>query len=172
MVNIWFTSDTHYGHFNIMRYCNRPFVSVEQMDEAMLENYNSLVKPSDIVYHLGDFGFNTDVARQLNGRKHLIIGNHDWKLLKKLQPHFVWSRDTFLLKPGNKLEFWLAHYPHRSWPHAYHGSYHLFGHVHGRLPDFGRSCDVGVDVWDYKPAHIDQIIERLSQATAEKGEEL
>lgn len=173
MTNIWFTSDQHYFHTNIIKYCNRPFASVKEMDQAMIEKYNSLVKPKDIVYHLGDFGYATSTAAYLNGVKHLIIGNHDWKILDDLKPHFVWCRDTFRLKINGNT-FWLAHYPHRAWPQAFHGAYHLFGHVHGRLPDYGRSCDVGVDVWNYAPVHIDQIIERLKDARLEKddGEEL
>ena len=171
MTNIWLTSDTHYSHSNIIKYCNRPFDDAKHMDQALLENYNSVVKPNDIVYHLGDFGFNTETARYLQGRKHLIIGNHDWKLVDKLKPHFQWCRDTFLLRDGG-LSIWLAHYPHRAWPRAFHGSYHFFGHVHNapdhkKCPPHGRSCDVGVDAWGYKPVHLDTLIAFLKDQPTE-----
>ena len=75
---IWVTSDTHYGHANIIRFCDRPFASSEEMDEALIANFNERVKPGDTVYHLGDFSFAKDPARvfrRLNGTIHLVLGN-------------------------------------------------------------------------------------------------
>ena len=80
---IFFTSDQHYGHFNIIRYCNRPFSSVEEMDETLIQNHNKKVRQSDIVYMVGDLAFHKDRAqiiallKRLNGRKILVTGNHD-----------------------------------------------------------------------------------------------
>lgn len=133
------------------------------MNETLIANYNSKVSPKDTVYHLGDFGYRTDIASRLNGTKYLIIGNHDWPVIKKLEPYFEWVKDTHQLRLHNKRKIWLAHYPHRAWPSAYRGSYHFFGHVHGRLPDAGRSCDVGVDAWNYFPVHLNELITRLEK---------
>ena len=81
-VNIWFTSDTHFNHNNIIRFCNRPWNTVEEMDKALIENWNSVVKPDDIVFHLGDFAFAPNskwktLLQALNGKIYLIVGNHD-----------------------------------------------------------------------------------------------
>ncbi len=82
MSKIWFTSDTHYYHSNIIKYCNRPYKDVEEMNEALIRNFNAVVRPEDTVYHLGDFGFShvdklKYILSRLNGNKVLIYGNHD-----------------------------------------------------------------------------------------------
>lgn len=82
MINVWFISDTHFGHKNILEYEKeaRPFSTIEEMHEAMIERWNRVVKEKDIVYHLGDFAFGRDnikIASKLNGNKRLIMGNHD-----------------------------------------------------------------------------------------------
>jgi calcineurin-like phosphoesterase family protein len=161
-MDIWFTSDTHYGHANVIEYCKRPFKDVQEMNEALIENFNSLVKPEDEVYHLGDFSFSRDpyrVASRLNGRIHLILGNHDNKRAMR-DCKFVWVKDVYLLRDG-KDKFWLSHYAHLRWPKSHHGTYHLFGHSHGNLQGYGRSMDVGVDCTDYKPIHIDDVVYKL-----------
>src|SRR5687767_6005129 len=82
-MNTFFTSDTHWGHKNIIKFCSRPYASVEEMDEAMITNWNDRVRPGDTVYHLGDFTFyrREDQQRRiidsLNGNIKLILGNHD-----------------------------------------------------------------------------------------------
>ena len=81
---VYFTSDTHFGHENIIKWCRRPYSSVEEMNEKLIENWNSVVGPDDIVFHLGDFAFGgsglwKEVLSRLNGKKYLIIGNHDEK---------------------------------------------------------------------------------------------
>jgi calcineurin-like phosphoesterase family protein len=82
MIETWFISDTHFGHKNILQYEKeaRPFSSIEEMNEVMIENWNRVVKKNDIVYHLGDFAFgrlNIKIAERLNGKKKLVMGNHD-----------------------------------------------------------------------------------------------
>ncbi len=83
-MKVFAISDTHFGHANVIDYCNRPFSSVEEMDETLIENWNSTVNKNDVVIHLGDFGLgNKDyiksIIERLNGKKILILGNHDWK---------------------------------------------------------------------------------------------
>lgn len=160
MNDIWFISDTHFGHANILKYCNRPFASVEEMNEKIIENWNKVIKPGDRVFHCGDFGFGTAdemlaIFNRLRGQKYLIEGNHDDESLDP-RLKWLWIKDTFNLKYGDK-SYFLAHYAHRVWNKSFHGARHVFGHTHGMIKPWGWSCDVGVDCWDYAPVHIDTL---------------
>lgn len=159
MTDIWFTSDTHYGHNNILAYCNRPFADVVEHDNALMGNFNKLVKRNDIVYHLGDFCLGppwlaNKIYHSLNGRINLIVGNHD--RLKNYRGLFETVQNVHMLKLGKEM-FWLSHYAHARWPHAHYGAYHLFGHSHGGFKGLGKSMDVGVDTNKYAPYHIDDV---------------
>jgi calcineurin-like phosphoesterase family protein len=163
-VNTWFTSDTHFGHANIIRLCNRPYSSVEEMDEALIENWNSLVRDGDIVYHLGDFAFRgnnektTQIFNRLKGDKVLIRGNHDdyhtTENLDWQSVHMYFEKKGF--KGLDRLV--MFHYPMREWNGWYRGAVHLYGHCHDTLPLKNNSCDVGVDSWNYHPVNYEQII--------------
>lgn len=172
--NIWFTSDTHFDHKNVIRFCDRPFETVEEMNEALIANFNECVRPEDTVYHLGDFSFARDPAqvfRRLNGNKHLLLGNHDWKREKQLRKlPWGWIKDVYFLRygKGKSEKIWLSHFAHRTWPSSHHGTIHLHGHSHGDLPDHNRSTDVGVDAWDYKPVHLDTILRRMKNRAVTK----
>ena len=171
MSNIWFTSDWHLGHANIITHCNRPFVNAHEMDKTILKNHNDLVEPGDVVYHHGDIFFKmgydqaSNLFSQFNGLFHIIIGNHDkFSFLKRLkEDNLIKSYQDVLGVDINGQYIWMSHYPHRSWNKAFHGSWHTFGHVHGRLDPYpsGRSVDVGVDSWDYKPVSFDDLSERM-----------
>ena len=162
-MNIWFTSDTHFGHANIIkpRMCDRPFDTIQEMDERLIANWNKVVRPNDEIYHMGDFSFARQpqlIGRRLMGRKHLVRGNHDhFKQSHLMHECFEWVKDYHDLKVAGQ-RFILFHYPIRNWHHCYKGTIHLFGHSHGGTPDYGRSTDVGVDCWDYSPVHIDTIL--------------
>ena len=163
MTNYFFTADTHFSHYNIMRYCDRPFETVQEMNQTLIENWNNAVAPNDVVYHLGDFGFwkrgdLNIIFRQLNGRKYLIKGNHDTSLTFKLD--WMWVKDVAGIKV-NGYYIWLSHFPHVSWDKSFHGSWHLFGHVHGLTPGYGRSFDVGVDANNYSPVSVDHVKTRI-----------
>lgn len=162
-MSIWFTADTHFSHANIIRFCNRPFKNVEEMDEKLIANWNQCIKPNDEVYHLGDFSFSGEplkIARRLNGNKMLILGNHD--RIKNLQKcGFGWIKDCYELRIDKKTKIWLSHYSHRAWRHNYRGVIHLYGHSHGQLEDYGKSTDIGVDCWDYKPVHLDVVLKMM-----------
>lgn len=107
MIETWFISDTHFGHKNILEYEkeHRPFSTVEEMNETIIERWNSVVKQKDTIYHLGDFAFgkkNIEIASRLNGRKHLVMGNHDQypsneylKYFQKLHGQVFW--ENFIL---------------------------------------------------------------------------
>lgn len=162
MNEVFFTSDEHHYHTHVIRYNSRPFTSVEEMNSCLIKNHNSVVGKGDRVYHLGDFAWKYPeiILPELNGQHFLIKGNHD-DIKKATKAGFIWVKDVFGLKV-NDLYFWLSHYAHRYWNKSHYGSYHLYGHSHGCAEDnWGRSTDVGVDCWDYKPVHIDQIIEKL-----------
>jgi calcineurin-like phosphoesterase family protein len=163
MSDIWLTADLHVYHKNIIKYCNRPFKSVEEMNETIIENHNKLVKSNDVVYNLGDFcfaGFKEaeSVFNRLNGQKILIEGNHDSDSCKKLK--WSWIKNYYELKT-DKAKLVLFHYPMDSWNGAYHGSIHCYGHVHHQLPNRGlRRIDVGIDGvgYNYSPLNLDQIL--------------
>lgn len=94
-MTLWFTSDTHFDHTNIIRFCNRPFASAEEMNEALVERWNQVVKPSDHIYHLGDVtmkrdnhGRGLEILKRLTGHKRLIMGNHDHYAMKHYLVHF------------------------------------------------------------------------------------
>lgn len=161
----FFTSDTHWNHKNIIKYCNRPFKDVDHMNQSMIQRWNEIVKPEDDVYHLGDFCMGgtrpKDWLKYLNGKVHLIRGNHD--------PHvedqgFASVQNYKELKIEGK-RITLLHYPMRSWNGSHKGTWHLFGHVHGTMTvAHGRkgikdamAVDVGVDCHDYRPISFKEL---------------
>lgn len=163
---LWFTSDNHFGHKNIIKYSNRPFESVEEMDEKMIEAHNAVVKPDDEVWFLGDFSFwpgptIAGISHRLNGEKHFVWGNHDKALhIYKDMANFRSYQDYKELN-WNGQKIVLFHFGQRVWNQSHRGSWHLFGHSHGTLPPRGKSVDVGVDAKfihdEYRPTHIDEI---------------
>lgn len=174
MQNIWFTSDQHYHHKNIIKYSNRPFASVAEMNEAMIRNYNSVVMPHDNVYHMGDFGFCTieqadQILTRLNGRKFFIWGNHD-KIMEKnpamMKKHFVWAKNMAEIKIGDT-KVVLCHYAMRVWNRSHHGAVQLYGHSHGTLPDDPNalSMDIGVDPNGFYPINWTGVQKHMAKKT-------
>ena len=162
---VLFTADTHFGHANIIRFCERPYKHAHEMDEALIANWNRVVQPDQIVFHLGDFAFKgsptrTAVIRQrLNGEIILICGNHD---SPQTQGLFDEVYDLAEVRIG-KARIVLCHYAMRVWPSSHHGAWHLHGHSHGTLPrEKGKSLlDIGVDSWEYTPVRFDQIEDEM-----------
>jgi calcineurin-like phosphoesterase family protein len=169
LLTVWFTSDTHFGHANIIRHCARPFGGVAEMDVALVANWNARVRPGDDVWHLGDFAFRNETAaasylRRLHGRVNLIWGNHDSDVVRHL-PGWASSQPMAeITVDGVRLV--LLHYAMLVWPRSHHGALHLFGHSHGTLQGNSQSCDVGVDAWDYRPVSLAEIQERLATLPA------
>ena len=163
----WFTADTHFGHANIMKYCNRPFTSVEDMDAELIVRWNMVVQPGDTVWHIGDFNFHgkgrplaSHYLSALNGDKHLIWGNHDRQETRKASG---WaSSRAYAEVCVDDTDLVLFHYGMRVWNRSHHGIIHLYGHSHGTLPGDGGSLDVGVDCWDFQPVGLDVIKMRLA----------
>lgn len=171
MPNIYFVSDTHFGHANIIKYCNRPFASVEEMDEAMIERWNAKVGPSDTVYHIGDFSLAKDhkaipeYRRRLNGHIHLIYGNHDWKRMQFLKG-FVEIVPYKEIEVGEQ-KIVLCHYAFKTWNKSHYGSWNLHGHSHGSLGRdlTSKQLDVGVDCWNFTPISYDELVVEMAKHT-------
>lgn len=170
MNHIYFTSDHHFGHTNILKYSNRPFSSVEEMNEELIKRWNSKIKPTDFVYHLGDVAMTKqpeilhDILHQLNGKIFLVKGNHEHAALK-YKDRFEWIKDYHELKvkdpdaPNGSQTIVLLHYAMKVWRSSFRGTWHLYGHSHGSLPDDPNSLsfDVGVDCHDYYPISYKEI---------------
>ena len=173
MNKVFFTSDTHFGHTNIIKYCDRPFNNVDSMNEALVYNWNTKVSKDSTVYHLGDFAFLDessikDLIWSLNGRIVFIPGNHDKNLIKALEKFNFDGKatlaslihsETFNIE-DEKIRFVMCHYAMKVWDKSHYGAIHLYGHSHGSLPDDknSRSMDVGVDTNNYTPYSIDEIL--------------
>lgn len=165
----YFTADLHFGHKNIIKYENRPWSNVDEMDKGLIENWNSIVRDKDQVYILGDFtlSINSEYVRsileQLKGRKVLIQGNHDYFADKsKFKPYFELITPYLKIHDEKKRRIILCHYPIISWDGMYNGTYHLYGHVHSKFRlNRSNAFNVGVDVNDFKPVTLDQLIEGI-----------
>lgn len=173
MSDIFFTSDTHYSHAKIIEYSERPFSTVDEMNDAMVYNWNSIIQPGDLVYHLGDFSFadvdkSTRIAKRLNGQKYLVFGNHDKRLRKEptFLANWIWAKDFAEIKVGDQ-KIVMCHYAMLTWNQSHRGSWNLHGHSHGSLPDDRNALrvDVGVDCWDYYPVSFDVLKQRMDKKT-------
>ncbi len=159
---VFFTADQHFNHNKIIAYANRPFGSVEEMNELMIERHNKIVPKKADVFCLGDFTFGDPApfANRLNGRKHLIVGNHD---PSKSINWTGWSSvNQYLELKVARQKYILFHYPIKRWNASFHGRKHFYGHVHGSEPANAMSCDVGVDCWDYAPVSLARLLEFMS----------
>lgn len=166
MSEIWFASDMHFGHKNIIEYCNRPYADVDEMDEALVVNWNSNVRPCDTVYHLGDWAFhNYHHIGRLQGNIVSVPGNHDHERLKKLAPYVSFQGEVVYLKVDPFHRFVLSHYPFESWRREY--LYHLHGHMHGTGGVKTNRLDVGIDATKlYRPITLDEVMERIAVSNA------
>lgn len=169
---LYVTSDSHIGHASMLssRMSRpRPFSSVEKMDERIIAGWNNRVRPTDTIWHLGDFsmGCSAEHARRvfsrLNGVKHLVWGNHDGKRVRDLP--WASQKERAEITAGGRT-FVLSHYAMRTWNRSHYGVLHLYGHSHGQLPGCGRSLDVGVDCWDWRPVTVPEILERMAEDAA------
>lgn len=194
MPQVWFTADTHFGHANIIKYCQRPFANdheralleddplgpwrvssetVERHDDALIASINDCVDRDDTLWVLGDFCWGKfreakQYVERINcERVNLAWGNHDDRTVgaafnKTIEQGMINVR-------GQRI--WLNHYPMRSWDGRFQGSWHLYGHVHGRLAEEDENRpslltrDVGVDVCDYAPVSFEEIAEYMAPRT-------
>lgn len=165
MAEKWFISDTHFFHENIIRFCERPFQDAQQMNEFMVDKWNRTVAPGDKVYHLGDVacGFGGDDSKlgnllgRLNGKKRLVVGNHDNLKSVSLQKHF------------EKLELW---YGQKKWgftcshiplplEHLRDGNFCVHGHIHNAIKNDPHYINVCVEHTLYGLLNIDDIFKQM-----------
>lgn len=171
---VFFTSDTHFYHANIIRFCNRPFRDVDEMNETLISNWNNVIGPNDTVFHLGDFCFGgaaewTKVLDRLNGKIYLVLGNHD---LKNIRQGFIGRFEQVVMQMYigiDKQKIYLNHCPFLCYGGAYGGgTWQLFGHVHTGNHNTGKDnsrlnmlfptqYDVGVDNNNYIPVLYEEV---------------
>jgi calcineurin-like phosphoesterase family protein len=197
-MNIFVTADTHYAHRNIVRGITRwmdidpktgqeipsirntrDFQTLEEMNDTIIENINKVVKPNDILWHLGDVAFSGDEYIQefcdrVNCKNvHLLLGNHDHRIQNnvELQKNFLSIDTTYGWPHGKKIggrRFVMCHFPLFVWENHLKGAFHLHGHCHGSLVNEQftqrKVMDVGIDTHpEFRPYHIDEIIKILDQ---------
>ncbi|MDH2998723.1 hypothetical protein A1D22_11245 [Pasteurellaceae bacterium LFhippo2] len=163
---VFFTSDLHFHHQNIMKFSPtfRPFNSVDEMNEYLIEYWNNTVGENDIVYNLGDFSFSpnldriVNILKRLNGEHHFILGNHDPIIEEKRviflntkkadgKPLFSSIQDYKRVKLASGKMAMLFHYPIWEWQDCHKGAYMLHGHIHDRVADVGgKIINVGFDL--------------------------
>lgn len=183
-MTLFFTADHHFGHENIILFCERSFASVEEMDSEMVRLWNVRVEKGDVVYHLGDFTLgDAAIARgyfaQLNGIIR-VLGNpwhHDARWLPPGMGRSGFKSASGapveILPPMTVLEFAefgdgtypkaliLCHYPLAQWDRKHHGAWHLYGHSHGSYMGTGLCFDVGVDCNHFYPISLDDVVRRM-----------
>lgn len=183
--NIWFASDYHFCHANVIKYDNRPFSDVDEMDNTLIENWNSLISENDTVIYMGDLCFDRssktakNIVDQLKGKIHFVLGNHDKeKDIKKLN-RFESVSDYINLSvldeenPRKYQGIMIMHFPILSWDKSHHGEWHLHGHSHQSLtehyPEYYKRkvLDMGCNGWDYKPVSYSQIKEIMNTKVVE-----
>jgi len=160
----FFTADEHYNHAKIIEYCDRPFSTVEEMNEALISYHNHVVGCNDITVHAGDFAFGTreevePIIKRLNGNHIFVKGSHDRWLGKNYR--FMWRKmieDQFVV---------VCHYAMRKWERGHHGSWQLYGHSHGRCPPVGLQWDVGVDCNGFTPLSFEKLKTIMSYRSIE-----
>ena len=185
----WFTSDQHYWHANIIGYSGRPFANVEAMNEALIANYNAVVKPDDTCISVGDFSLVENrvksIVEQLNGHKVLIAGNHDMchpankrYRARNVQRYLDYGFDEVLLRRVANYGFGdvlITHVPIGSQRYTEYQptlaglandkiQWVIHGHVHEAWKKRGNMVNVGVDAWGYSPVSVEQLAEYLATA--------
>ncbi len=192
--NTWFSSDHHFGHKNILNYCDRPFSSVADMNENMIERWNSVVKSEDDVYYLGDFSLDQKYVEaflpQLNGTIYWIPGNHDAShpMHESHKAHakevdWLTAHGVVLCQPEHELfldgtDFLLCHFPYGmedhtevvrypEWRPVDRGLPLLCGHIHDVWKTRAKMINVGVDQWDYYPVSAAQVLDLVENSNSE-----
>lgn len=175
MARNFYISDLHLGHNNCIKFDDRPFSSVEEMNACIIANWNAVVRKEDNVFVLGDFAWNNEMGdealKKLNGNKFLVLGNHD-RPTDFMRKEFVWIQEyAEIMDEGRRVI--LCHYPIAHWKNADRGAIHLYGHIHTsrdsrpfseyrtlmRERGIPYECyNVGCMLQDYFPRTLDEII--------------
>lgn len=141
----YYIADTHFGHANIIKYDERPFSNVDEMDECLISRWNEKVSDNDEIYMIGDFAFSHGKSadwylKRLKGRKHLIIGNHENSIMdnskaKSLLESINYMKEISDYMRQMAVKVVLCHYPLAEWNGIYKGWYHVYGHIHNNPND-------------------------------------
>ena len=169
---IYYISDLHFGHRNVLEMDGRPFCSIEEMDETLIRLWNERVTPEDEVYIVGDFAYRNKYSaawylRRLNGRKHLIIGNHDRHTIQDETAMTCFeSIGTMCRIMDDNRTVSLCHFPIAEWNGKRYGAYHVFGHLHMRQDEvqefmsrYDHALNAGCMINGYRPVTLDELIE-------------
>ena len=159
----FFTADTHFFHRNVIKYDDRPFETLEEMNNVLIKKWNKVVKGDDIIYHLGDISFGSatltkEVLKKLKGRKRLVRGNHDYKSDN-------WYRDAGFEKVYDKPVLWnefylLSHEPLTTQLTKDFPMINLHGHIHQNKIECSQFINVGCMHWDWKPVNFKQLVNK------------
>lgn len=169
---IYYTADLHLGHANVIKHCNRPFPSADEMDAALIQNWNEKVHRDDTVYIVGDFLFRAkkpveEYLNELKGIKHLLIGNHDKYWMKKVNlSKWFESVSPMLFIKDHGRNVTLCHYPMMTWPGVSKDGYMIYGHIHNNTnADYwplilanSLMLNAGVDINGFAPVTLDELI--------------
>lgn len=167
----YYISDLHFGHKKCIEFDSRPFASVEEMNETLITKWNNKVKDNDEVYILGDFCYRSErdvtyYLKRLNGRKHLIVGNHDRAILNhsKVDSLFESINTLAMIQDGSSLVV-LCHYPLAEWNMERYGTIHLYGHIHtdkgetyAYMQNKKNAYNVGCMLHNYEPVSLEELI--------------
>jgi len=172
----YYIADTHFGHENILKLSKRPFESIKEMDKAIIENWNNRVTDSDNIYILGDFAYKSQdpisYLKKLKGKKHLIIGNHDNKLLSNKKYEKYFSSVTFIKTVNDSgKRIICCHYPMVEWDGYYRNTLHFYGHIHNNFENstnqyiskIKNAYNVGVDIIGFMPKTLNEILEGVDK---------
>lgn len=150
MSRYFFTADEHYCHENIIKFCNRPFGSIGEMNQTLIDRHNEVVNDDDFVIHAGDFCWRKDMVRPiqmlLNGTHIFLRGSHDKWMDNSY--HEIWEQNI----EGQYVV--VCHYQMKAWPRSHYGSWQLYGHSHGRSTPLPNQYDIGVDNNNFYPISI------------------
>lgn len=168
----FYIADLHFGHSAVIYHSRRPFGSIEEMDKTLINNWNVAVREDDNVYILGDFCYKSgkpasEYLKQLKGNKYLILGNHDSaKSASIIYDGVIWARPYAEIKDGGQ-KIVLSHYPMAEWNGFFHGSIHLYGHIHNNtannayrvMKNIEGAYNVGADILGFTPRILEEVIE-------------
>ena len=171
----YFTADLHFGHGGIIDFCNRPFEDVSEMNQTLINNWNSRVSNEDHVYIAGDLFYGgrdaagqdeaIAIVKKLNGILHLIAGNHDFPYLKNMDYHYLFAdvdQIRYLKHDGEHI--FLCHYPMAEWSGYFRGSWHIYGHIHNQkntayqyMSTQSKALNAGVDICGFMPVTFQEL---------------
>jgi len=163
----WFIADTHFSHTNIIKYANRPFANVDEMNQTLIKNWNQCVNEDDLTFFLGDFGLGTidhlqSICSQLNGNKVCIRGNHDTTATRMQRIGFKIVLESAFVKIGRHAVE-LVHVPANPFP----DHIQLHGHIHDKRPNklISNQLNLCVEVWNYHPVSEKTLVSIIDKAT-------